>query len=1361
MVRYLLLLFFAVNLTSFAQTERYRFTRIDADKGVSHNQIKTFFKDRQGFMWFGTISGLNRFDGYNIKVFRNDPNDSVSLLHDDINRMFEDPDGRIWISTWNGLDIYDPYTETFRFDPSDMLERYGIPDRNLSDIVRDRLGNYWFIHASKGIFYFNKEQSKTYHLNYVDVNIYTIASNDVSAAKAGLRDNMWVIHRNGIIESINPATLKVTLRDSSLYHRYSGQRQDYRFISDHDNNLWVYMADSNQGIYKFDDNLHTIRHITSTSQGLRLNSDIVRGVVEDSHNNIWIATDHGGINIINTKTNDVSYVLHSEGDKYSLSQNSVNSLYKDRDGIIWAGTFKRGVNYYHENIIRFPLLKRQLNDPESLPSDDINAFAEDEKGNLWIGTNGGGLIYYDRSNETFRQFVHDPKNHNSLSTNIIVSLCYDSRNRLWIGTYFGGLNVFENGKFTRLSNGNNDQMNVSDNSIWEIFEDSKGRLYVGTLANGLEVFDKSGRKIASYSNGVPNTIHGNYVPAIMEDAAGKIWIGTGYGVEVFDPQSGTFTHYLSTPGEKSTLSNNSIISLLEDQRGGIWIGTRGGLNLFDKTTKTFRVFTTDDGLPHSSILGILEDSEGNLWLSTPSGLSNLKMTIDGDSVRYHFFNFDQFDGLQGKQFNENAALKTKKGEMVFGGANGFNIFQPEAIPENLIVPPVVVTDLQVLNTSIRPNQLYDGKRILTKAVSLTEGIELRHKDNVFSIEFAVLSFNHPEKSQYRYMLEGFDKTWIPTTAEQRKVTYTNLDPGVYTFRVIASNNDGVWNEQGVKLQITVLPPFWKTGYAYAAYVVLILGGLFITRKLVQQRERMKYAIEHERREAQRMHELDMMKIKFFTNVSHEFRTPLTLILTPLERILKKPGEVVQPGQFELIYRNAKRLLNLVNQLLDFRKLEVQEVKFNPSEGDVVSFIQETVFSFSDLSEKKGIPLHFKSTTDHFETIFDQDKLEKILFNLLSNAFKFTPEGGEVSVDLIVEDASRVVLKVTDTGIGIPADKIERVFDRFFQHELPRTMVNQGSGIGLSITREFVKVHNGTITVESEIGKGTCFTVTLPLKEVQALHDVNLVNETEITEERSVEVNEKLPSLLLVEDNDDFRFYLKDNLSLQYNIIEAKEGREGWDKVISRLPDLVVTDIMMPGMNGIDLCRKIKNDPRVSHTPVILLTARTAEEQKLEGFESGAEDYITKPFSFEILQSRIRNLILQRENLQKEFPRRIDVKASNVQITSLDEKLISKALKVVESRLSDADFTVEELARELGMSRVHLYKKLQALTGKSPIEFIRTLRLQHAAQLLEKSQLTVSEIAYKVGFNNPKYFARYFKEEYKMLPSAYSSSHRKE
>jgi signal transduction histidine kinase/AraC-like DNA-binding protein len=586
--------------------------------------------------------------------------------------------------------------------------------------------------------------------------------------------------------------------------------------------------------------------------------------------------------------------------------------------------------------------------------------------------------------------------------------------------------------------------------------------------------------------------------------------------------------------------------------------------------------------------------------------------------------------------------------------------------------------------------------------------------------------------------------------------------------VRASNNDGVWNETPTRLTITVLPPFWKSGAAFVLYALATLGALLLARWLILYNERIRFQIQQEREKVHRMHELDRIKVRFFTNVSHEFRTPLTLILTPLEKMLRTTPDGEQKDQFELIHRNARRLLNLVNQLLDFRKMEVQGIKLNTSEGDIVKFIREVFYSFSDLSEKNNIRFTFHTTVQQLETFFDQDKLEKILFNLLSNAFKFTPENGSVGIALDIREQDGTTfldIKVRDTGIGIPPDQQERIFERFFQSDLPETMVNQGSGIGLSITREFVKIHGGSIHVDSEQGKGSSFTVCLPLTALKSpvageLTETAGIDGVTVEEvEHAPDEKRKKPLVLIVEDNEDFRFYLKDNLKSQYSIIEAKNGRIGLERAISSMPDLIVSDIMMPEMDGIELCKRIRKDERTSHIPLVMLTARTSEEQKIEGFACGANDYVTKPFNFEILQSRIKNLVAHREVIQKNFQKHVDIRTANVEITSLDEKLISKAIRIVEENMGEPDFSVEKFSRELGMSRVHLYKKLLALTGKSPIEFIRTIRLQRAAQLLEKSQLSVSEIAYQVGFNNPKYFSKYFKDYFNMLPSAYANGNR--
>lgn len=1343
-----------------AQTVPYQFRRLDVDNGLSDNQVTCFLKDRKGFLWIGTYSGLNRFDGYIIRTYVNDPDNPASISNNSVYDLFETPQGEIGVFTAGGLNIYNPNTESFTADVSSFYNTYKIPDGTITSATRDSRDNMWFVHQ-QGLIRYNTSAHTTSRYNHSN-DTTSLSSDSVSNNVYTNSKEDWVIHKNGILEKVqfSDQSHQVVYRTRFLYTLNNARALDYKLLADDEGDLWIYTRDDPQGVYFFNTKTKQFTHLHRSATAGKLNSNIVSGMVQGRDGALWISTDHGGVNIVDKKTFAVQYIVNRPEDDRSVSQNSINTIYCDKEGIIWLGTFKKGVSYYHENLIRFPLYRNYPLSTSGLPFGDVNRFVEDDLGNLWIGTNGGGLIYFDRKKNTYKQYLHNPNDPGSIRSNVIVSLCIDHQKKLWIGTYYGGLSVYDGKKFIHYNHDPKNPESISDQNVWEIFEDSRHRLWVGTMHGGLNLYNRSANTFSHYRKGDVNSVQSNYIAAIAEDKEGNLWFGSSDGIDVLERASGRFFHYANDRAIKGSLSDNQVFDIREDSRGRIWVATRNGLNLFDKKTKTFTEYKERQGLPHNTILAILEDNHGNIWLSTSNGLSSIITSDARDVTKLQFRNYDEADGLQGKQFNENAALKTRAGELIFGGSNGFNIFDPARFDVNKNPPQVVLSDFQLYNKSIRPASKIKGEIVLPVSISETKQINLPPGQNVFSIEFSGINFFNPEKNQYAYKLEGFHTEWLSANAKSRNVTFTNLNPGEYTFIVKASNNDGFWNNEGVSVKINVLPPFWKTRTAFICYTIAILGALLLTRKLIQKGERLKYEREQERKEAIRMHELDMMKIRFFTNVSHEFRTPLTLILTPLEKMLKQAKEPEQKQQYQLIQRNAKRLLNLVNQLLDFRKIEVQEMKLNSSEGDIIRFIEETVYSFSDLSEKKDIKLSFHNSIQSLETLFDQDKLEKILFNLLSNAFKFTPEHGAVTVETFVkenETGKQLEIKVRDSGIGIPADKLDKIFDRFFQNELPKKVVNQGSGIGLSITKEFVKIHGGTINVESTLGSGTCFTVTLPVVEVLH-HQVGEVTSVIDAQPRQLEEDQatKKPILLLVEDSEDFRFYLKDNLKADYRIIEAKNGSDGWKLVLEYLPDLIVSDIMMPEMNGIDLCRKIKSDQRVSHTPVILLTARSGEEQKLEGFESGADDYITKPFNFEILVSRIRNLLGKREKLHQAFPSQLHVKASELKITSLDEKFIQKAVKCVEDHISEPDFSVEDLSHELGISRAHFYKKIMSLTGKTPLEFIRMIRLQQAAQLLKKSQLTVAEIAYKVGFNNPKYFARYFKEAYKVLPSVYAS-----
>ena len=1353
----------------FAQ--EYRFAHVDSRQGLSHNYVKAVYRDKTGFLWIGTESGLNRFDGYSVKVYRNDPSDSTSLLTDDIGRIFEVPGGKLGIVTTTlGLCFYTPETETFSND-SRFLRKFSItnPD-DIINIINDRVGNYWFLLKNNGLVCYNEEKKSATLLKHADNDSSSIVSNTVTSIVRHADGSYWIAHSNGVVENIVFKKNKFTVEKRiSFLQKHLLEKDKFlwcELMIDRDGDVWCYAPNADVGVLYYNRDAHKIRHIGKNSKDIALASDLITGLVQDNQGNIWMSSVLDGIYVFNKNNFSVKKISNDPETDASLSENSVTVMFKDEDGIIWAGTYKKGLNFFHENMIRFPVYSRHSK-PYALPFEDINRFVEDRKGNLWLGTNGGGLIYFDRHTGKFTTYKHNPKDPHSLSSDVIVSLCLDYEDKLWIGTFYGGLNCFDGKKFIRYQHDASNPTSLSGKSVWEILEDSEHRLWIGTLDGGVSVFNRKNNTFTHYYHRDQRSLYSPYISTIKEDSKGNIWFGTSTGIDVLMKESGGIVHFESERNNPASLRSNIIQGVLEDSKGRLWIGCQGALSLWQRETNSFINFTEKDGLPHNTIMSMAEDAEGRLWLGTPNGLSCATIIAESGKVRLTFTNYSEVDGLQGQRFNEDAALRTRNGELVFGGANGFNLFRPGDIGHNKTIPRLVLTDFQLFNRSVHPGNANEHHFTLPSSIVTNPSIVLTANDNVFSVEFAALNFIQPSKNKYKYKLEGFNQDWLLTDANNRRVTFTNLDAGDYVFRVIAANNDGVWNEKGVSLPIKVLPPFWKSRKAIVIYLLVLIVLLHITRKLIQQRERMKFAIKQQQEEAMRSREMDMMKTKFFTNVSHEFKTPLSLILSPLEKLSVQVVDSEQRKHIDLIQKNAKRLLNLVNQLLDFRKMEVHDIRFHPSEGDLIRFVREAVYSFADLSEKKNIKLTFDSNTSLLEVTFDHDKVEKILFNLLSNAFKFTMGNGEISVIVNVKDSSDnniVEIVVKDTGIGIPLEKQELIFERFFQNDLPSTLTNQGSGIGLAITKEFVRIHGGTIRVESEVGKGSSFIVVLPLKKLvhtvhETINEPPSVVQDNPKEDQSEPVGDK-PLILLVEDNEDFRFYLKDNLKISYSVIEAESGEEGLKKAISQYPDLIVTDVMMPGMSGIDLCKTIKSDQRLSHIPVILLTARSGEEQRLEGFEVGADDYIPKPFSFPILESRIKNLISLRKDLHTLFAKKNGIKASEIQITPLDEQFVQKVVQAIENNIANSELTVVDLSRELGVSRAQFFRKVQELTGKSPLELIRTIRLQYAAQLLEKSQLSVAEIAYRVGFNNPKYFARHFKDQYHVLPSAYASGKRR-
>ena len=1343
----------------FPQNERYNFSKLDIFSGLSHNEVNAILKDRDGFLWFGTPAGLDRYDGYSFKIFNKKRNDSSSLYNNYILSLSELPDGKMWVATRGGYCVYNSKTEKFDLAYNSYLHSLGLPSGLIMKIVKGNNGRYWFLYDDLDLYLYSSTEKKAKPFRS---QFKFNPSEKITSVQETKDGKLWLVFQNGLLQKYDIQENRIIFSSTAVQELIKGNvSHDLMVDSDGDIWLWHYTY----GALLFHPANNSVRKFNENSFPSKLSSHLLSQIVQDNKGIVWVATDHGGVTLIDKKNNcRTSYLLNDPKDPQSLSYNSIKALYKDDNGIIWLGTYKQGVNYYNGSIVQFPLYHHQESNAGSLQFDDVNRFVEDRNGNIWIGANGGGLIYFDRKNNTFKQYLHDANNANSPASNVIVSLCIDHDDVLWIGTFLGGLSSFDGKKFTHYRHNDNDTSSLTNDNVWEIYEDREQRLWIGTLGGGIDLLDTKTKRFTHYKSqeGQHDPLRSNFISTILQDKMGNLWIGTVAGIAVFEKNKNTPVFYQQT-NDKNGLSNNNITCLLESSDGNMWVGTGDGLNLFNKQTKRFQLFTTSDGLPDNMISNILEDDRHTLWISTPNGLCNAIPVQTKNGVHFSIINYDGINNLQNREFNENAALKTRAGELIFGGPSGFNIINPSAIHQPAYRPKIFFTSLQILNNAIEPGERVNNRILLKQSISQVQSIDLKYKENVFSIEFTSLDFAHSARDKYAYMMEGFNADWLYADASQRRATYTNLGPGHYTFKVKALGRDGLWSDVRT-LHINIEPPLWRTSIAYIIYVLIAAGIFLLIRRITLERIHIRFELQQQRREAERAHTLDRLKTKFFTNVSHEFRTPLSLIMAPLNKMMEQATDEEQKKQVNLVQRNAKRLLNLVNQLLDFRKMEVQEVKLHPAIGDIVRFSKDISYSFMDIAEKKSIQFSFSSNIDSLEIYFDRDKIEKILFNLLSNAFKYTHDSGSVSIQLTYNPAvnnetdGTLAIQVKDTGIGIPAAMHDKIFERFFQTDVPESMVNQGTGIGLAITKEFVKLHNGVITVQSEPEKGACFTVLLPAKKIYEPSPRAATNLIPIEDEDQAILEEtqkgRKKTIIIVEDNEDLRFYLKENLKTQYHIEEAADGKEGWEKIKQLNPDLIVSDIMMPLMDGVELTRKIKTEILTAHIPIILLTAMGSEEKQLEGLKAGVNDYITKPFTFEILASRIRNLLTQQKLLQKRFQKQIEVNPAEITVTSVDEKFLQQALAIVEKHIDNPEFSVEDFSRDMYMSRVSLYRKVLSLTGKAPMEFVRSIRLKRAAQLLEKSGKAVAEVAWEVGFNNPKLFTKFFKEEFKVTPSQY-------
>ena len=1320
--------------------QSYQFKHLEVSDGLSNNSVNTICKDRDGFMWFGTTTGLNRYDGYTFKIYQHAENDPGSLPDNYITDIVEMPDGRFWVNTGRGYVLFDKEQDCFITDVTGFmknLESGGVPEQ----VFVDREGNTCLSVAGEGCYRY-KEGGKRLFFSYVE---HSLPEHGVTQI-AECSDGLLLIYNTGLLVCLDRATLAIKWKSDEI-KKYipAGKTIEFSLFVDRDNCIWAY---SLMGIWAYDCGTKSWRTDLTAIWSSRPDV-IIHAVAQDIEGRIWVGKDYDGIDVLEKETGKVTSLVAHDDNGRSLPHNTIYDLYADRDGIMWVGTYKKGVSYYSESIFKFNMYEWG----------DITCIEQADENRLWLGTNDHGILLWNRSTGKAEPFWRDAEGQ---LPNPVVSMLKSKDGKLWVGTFNGGLYCMDGSRVRSYKEGVGNTL--ASNNVWALVEDDKGRIWIASLGGGLQCLEPVSGTFETYTSSNSALLENNVTSLCWVDN-NTLFFGTAnQGVGMMDMRTREIKKIQGQSGNVK-LSNDAVNHVYKDSRGLVWIATREGLNVYDTRRHVFLDLSSVAEAKGNFIAAITEDQERNMWVSTSRKV--IRVTVASDGKGSYLFDsraYNSEDGLQNCDFNQRSIKTLHNGIIAIGGLYGVNVFAPDHIRYNKMLPNVMFTGLSLFDEAVKVGQSYGGRVLIEKELNDVENVEFDYKQNIFSVSFASDNYNLPEKTQYMYKLEGFNNDWLTLPLGVHNVTFTNLAPGKYVLRVKAINSDGYVGIKEATLGIVVNPPFWMSWWAYLLYAVGLVIVLFLARYRMLKREREKFHLQQIENEVAKNEEINNMKFRFFTNVSHELRTPLTLIISPLEGMLKETTDELQSTRLQLMYRNAQRLLHLVNQLLDFRKGEMSTHQLSLSEGDIISYVHSVCNSFLLMADKKHIQFSFFSGIDTFSMAFDADKVGKIVMNLLSNAFKFTPEGGRVTVMIehVTGTPDTLEIKIADTGIGISDVDKEHIFERFYQAGHKGVEETTGNGIGLSLVRDFVTLHEGEVKVFDNIGMGSVFVIQFPVKHVET--QVQLPEETgmpagdeedkEMKEEAREEMERKnFPLLLIVDDNEDFRIFMRYSLELQYRVKLAVNGKEAWEMMQEELPDLVISDVMMPQMDGNELCRLIKQDKRTAHIPVILLTARQNTEAKLEGLQTGADDYVTKPFNMTILVLRIRKLI-ELSRYHRVTQGMIDPAPSEIVITSLDEKLIEKAIKYVEDNMSRTELSVEELSRELGMSRVHLYKKLLQITGKTPIEFIRVIRLKRAAQLLRESQLHVSEVAFEVGFNNPKYFSRYFKDEFGVLPSVY-------
>jgi len=1355
-----LVLFVGTNISVFSQQiESPLISKLSTEDGLSSNTVYSILQDNKGFIWIATEQGLNKFDGKNLTHFATNKG-RYSLSHNRTQAMLLAPDGNIWAGTSDGLNIYDYKSDSIvkvRTDTKSLTLVYNDITVLSSGIDKART---WIGTYGNGVNYFDWDKKEFFGLVLPKLPVAAEPLNVMSLLEDD-NNRLWIgTQANGLY--------RYDLKENKL--EYYELPENGRFVrviyQDSFRRIWI---GTSEGCFIYNETRNQLERITFPD-GLTSNS--VGSICEDRNGKLWIGTELFLMNFsvrAFSLNEHFAYQVFVQGESSSrLSCPSVNSLFADQENNIWIGTAWGGVNMLKGTPAKFMLVKHDAEVENSLPNSPLNAICTDGLGTVYIATMGTGKVGLCTMNVFTGEIKEMPINR-QLPGYVYQSLAIDSDRNLWIGTYNRGLikttpgsSTFEQFKFNPLN-----PNSLQGNDVRSIFESRDKTIWIGTN-NGLAKYNKISRQISRIQLSAGRNIA---VRSIKEDSNGLLWIGTyGDAVITYNPATGAIN-----PTPMGPIMPHIVHDIFID-KDNLWMATNGeGVLRFNIKTKESNFYNEQLGVASNYISSVLCDRQGNVWAGHSKGISKINPATN------EIVNFNSGDGLQPREFSEHAALLLPNGSMVFAGFGGLNIFDPSNVAKDDKCPPVIFTKLLVSNELVTPSENRHSQSPLNENITLASTVNLKHNQSVFTIEFMGVNYNANQKIQYAYLLEGSDKEWNPI-GNQNSVTFRNLSRGTYTFKVKASSPDAVWSDSNIaSLTIVIHPPFWASVWAYLIYSVLLLILFYFVGLSIIVRIESINNLKIERAHREKEEELHQEKLQFFTNISHELRTPLTLIIGPLETMQADEPDEVKKSNLKLMLHNAKRLLSMVNQLLDFRKAERGQMKLKVQYADIIASLHEVIASFEDLRKQKDIQFDFAHSNEKIMAWFDTEFITKSVVNLVSNAFKFTTKGGRITILPEVSKDSlgnRVLsISIADNGKGISEKDLPYIFDRFYQGG-EKSSLQQGTGIGLHLVKNLIELHHGTVEAESSLNVGTSFKLTIPIEKSAYLKD-ELLDESEKQQQQNLDVSglvnilaedenqehekknrDTRKKILIVEDNADIRNYIKSILGTNYAIEEAENGLVGWDLINLNEFDLIISDIMMPEMDGIEMCKRMKASIETDHIPIILLTAKSDIENRIEGLSLGADSYITKPFHPQHLVIRVSKLIELRELLKERYSRKISLGELNKpdhKTDSPDELFLQKAISTILEKMIESEFNGDSLAAEIGISRMGLHRKLKALTGQTTGEFIRNIRLKKACELLSVHGKNISEVCYEVGFNSPSYFTTCFTEVYKMTPSEYVKS----